>query len=113
MKFTLLIPFILITFSLSAQKSGFTKLKQEKYTEAKEIFKFILEEKTNNAASYFGLSLLYAEEKFKEFNIQKAFAYADSSVNFHNLLSAEEKKNFLSIFNNDSLKNNFKNLEEI
>lgn len=112
MKLKFLTAFLFATLSISAQKSGFVKLEQNKLQEAEEIFYFTLQEKKNNSAAYHGLSLLYSNKNFGKTNIPDAFAYADSALMFYAKLSISEKKEYQSIFSEESLKLNFQILEE-
>jgi len=103
---------LLITTSLSAQRSGFVKLEQLKFAEAEEIFNFTLQEKKNNVAAYHGLSMLFSRKDFDKFSMAKAFAYSDSALIFFPQFSANDKKEYQPIFTEESLKLNFQTLEK-
>ena len=74
----LIIPFLFLTLVLSAQnsKKGFKFLEKLEYEKSSEVFKEVLNEKSDDPAASFGLAMIYGDEKSPLFNLVDSWDFA-------------------------------------
>jgi len=75
---TLIIPFLFLALAVSAQnsKKGYKLLEKAEYEKSAEIFREVMEEKSNDPAASFGLAMNYGDEKSPLFDLVESWDLA-------------------------------------
>ncbi len=98
----LLIPFLFLALSVSAQnsKKGYKFLEKAEYEKSAEVFREVLKEKSDDPAASFGLAMIYGDEKSPLFKLVDSWEYALKSQSNLEKLTPEELEIIGEYFHN-------------
>lgn len=98
----LLIPFLFLTLFVPAQnsKKGYKLLEKAEFEKSAEIFREVLNEKSDDPAAAFGLAMIYGDEKSPLFKLVDSWEYALKSQSNLEKLTPDELEIIGDYFHN-------------